>query len=58
VLRHLVGLRPGRPQVRLAAEAVAGGRHIVHNYGHGGAGVSLSWGCGRDAANLVIAALG
>jgi D-amino-acid oxidase len=58
VLGHRVGLRPSRPQVRLEAEAIPGGRHIVHNYGHGGAGVSLSWGCARDAARLAIAALG
>jgi D-amino-acid oxidase len=58
VLGHRVGLRPSRPLVRLEAEPVAGGRHIVHNYGHGGAGVSLSWGCAREAARLVITALG
>jgi D-amino-acid oxidase len=36
-----VGLRPARPQVRLEAETVADGRGLVHNYGHGGAGISL-----------------
>jgi D-amino-acid oxidase len=58
ILGHRVGLRPTRPQVRLEAERVTGGRHIVHNYGHGGAGVSLSWGCARDVTKLVLAALG
>jgi D-amino-acid oxidase len=58
VLGHRVGLRPTRRQVRLEIERVTGGRHLVHNYGHGGAGVSLSWGCARDVAKLVLAALG
>jgi D-amino-acid oxidase len=53
VLSHRVGLRPTRPQVRLEAEVIAG-RRVVHNYGHGGAGVTLSWGCARDAARLVL----
>jgi D-amino-acid oxidase len=55
---HRVGFRPGRPQVRLEAEdavAAGGGRQrlLVHNYGHGGAGVTLSWGCARAVASLV-----
>ena len=57
ILGHRVGLRPARPLVRLEAEAIAGGRHILHNYGHGGAGVSLAWGCARDVAKLAVAAL-
>ena len=45
-----VGLRPYRAgNVRLEAEP---GTRIVHNYGHGGAGVTLSWGCAHDAADL------
>ena len=58
VLEHRVGLRPARPFVRLEAQTLADGRHLVHNYGHGGAGVSLSWGCAQDAAKLAMAALG
>jgi D-amino-acid oxidase len=54
IIAHKVGLRPTRPTVRLAAEELAGGRRLVHNYGHGGAGVSLSWGCAEDAAGLVL----
>ncbi|GAA4888893.1 FAD-dependent oxidoreductase [Saccharopolyspora cebuensis] len=45
-----VGLRPfRRDNVRLETEA---GTRIVHNYGHGGAGVTLSWGCADDATQL------
>lgn len=57
VLAHRVGLRPFRPSVRLEAERVPDGRGgtslCVHNYGHGGAGVTVSWGCAVDAARLV-----
>ena len=56
VLEHRVGLRPARSRVRLEAERL-GGVTVVHNYGHGGAGVTLSWGCAEDAAELALAAL-
>jgi D-amino-acid oxidase len=55
---HRVGLRPVRPAVRLDSGQLPGGQTIVHNYGHGGAGVSLSWGCAADAAELAVGALG
>ncbi|RYB91051.1 FAD-binding oxidoreductase [Nocardioides oleivorans] len=47
VLRHKVGLRPSRPEVRL--ERVGG---VIHCYGHGGAGVTLAWGCADDVVGL------
>ena len=53
VLEHVVGLRPARPTVRLEESAASGGARIVHNYGHGGAGITLSWGCADDVADLV-----
>lgn len=53
VLGHRVGLRPYRPSVRLESERLPGGARCVHNYGHGGAGVTVSWGCALDAAQLV-----
>jgi D-amino-acid oxidase len=52
VIGHRVGLRPARPSVRLEAED-AEGRRVVHCYGHGGAGVTLSWGCADEVADLV-----
>jgi D-amino-acid oxidase len=47
VLRHKVGLRPGRPTVRLEREA-----EVIHCYGHGGCGVTVSWGCADDVVDL------
>lgn len=54
VLGHRVGLRPARPYVRLERDD-RWSAPVVHNYGHGGSGVSLSWGCARAAARLVLA---
>ena len=54
VVAERVGLRPVRPEVRLDAEALPGGRVLWHNYGHGGAGVTLSWGCAREVAAVVL----
>ncbi|MFE0170752.1 FAD-dependent oxidoreductase [Streptomyces sp. NPDC059002] len=55
VIEHRVGLRPGRSAVRLERET-AGGGVLVHNYGHGGAGVTVAWGCAQEAARLATAA--
>lgn len=50
ITRTVVGLRPYRPQgFRLEAEAF-GEKTIIHNYGHGGCGVTLSWGTSHRAA--------
>lgn len=51
-----VGIRPLRSKVRLEMERVDG-TTIIHNYGHGGSGVTLSWGCARDATELARTAL-
>jgi D-amino-acid oxidase len=53
ILEHKVGLRPGRPSVRLEAEQPAPGKLLIHNYGHGGAGVTLSWGCAAEVVGMV-----
>jgi glycine/D-amino acid oxidase-like deaminating enzyme len=52
VTRTIVGLRPFRkPGPRLEAVRV-GSRDVIHNYGHGGGGVSLSWGVAEMAGAL------
>lgn len=53
ILEHRVGLRPGRPEVRLERVSLPDGRALWHNYGHGGGGVTLSWGCAREIAAAV-----
>jgi D-amino-acid oxidase len=55
VLEHHVGLRPARAGgVRLELDAHGvDGAHLVHNYGHAGAGITLSWGCADEVADLV-----
>ncbi|MBL8860773.1 MAG: FAD-dependent oxidoreductase [Planctomycetes bacterium] len=52
-----VGLRPGRPAVRLEAEVPRPGRVLIHDYGHGGAGVTLAFGCASEVLRLARQAL-
>ncbi|HEX3035049.1 MAG TPA: FAD-dependent oxidoreductase [Thermodesulfobacteriota bacterium] len=52
ILEHKVGLRPGRKEVRLELEQVSAECAVIHNYGHGGAGFTLSWGCAEEVAEL------
>ena len=52
VIETITGLRPDRPSVRVDAEPLGRAR-CIHNYGHGGNGVTLSWGCARDVVRLV-----
>ncbi len=47
-----VGLRPARSSIRLEVEII-GNNKIVHNYGHGGSGYTVSWGCAKDVVDLV-----
>jgi len=54
VLSHRVGIRPSRSSVRVEHVPVHG-RSVIHNYGHGGSGVSLSWGCAREVVRMVHA---
>ena len=52
IVGKAVGLRPSRNEVRLEADT-SGDRMVIHNYGHGGAGVTLSWGCADEVVALV-----
>ncbi len=53
VLRERVGLRPFRKSgVRLEKEKLRDGRTVIHNYGHGGSGFTLAWGCAREVLRL------
>lgn len=53
VLRDRVGLRPFRKSgVRLEKEKLRDGRTLIHNYGHGGAGFTMSWGCAEEVFEL------
>jgi len=47
------GLRPVRSTVRVEAERISPDRLLVHNYGHGGAGITLSWGCATEVVRLI-----
>src|SRR6266508_4888999 len=53
VLRERVGLRPFRKSgVCLEKGKLRDGRSVIHNYGHGGSGFTLSWGCGENVLRL------
>jgi D-amino-acid oxidase len=53
VLAERVGLRPFRKSgVRIERDLLRGGRAVIHNYGHGGAGFTLSWGCAREVLDI------
>lgn len=56
VLGQRVGLRPVREGgPRVAVAPAPGGGRLVHAYGHGGAGMTLSWGCADEVTALVLA---
>lgn len=55
ILKHLVGLRPGRSEIRLVTEKVSG-KPVIHNYGHGGSGVTLALGSAEWVSEQVAKA--
>jgi D-amino-acid oxidase len=56
VLAERVGLRPFRKSgVRFERDRLPDGRAVIHNYGHGGAGFTLSWGCAEEVFGLAPA---
>lgn len=53
VLATRIGLRPFRREgVCLRSDQLRDGRRVVHNYGHGGSGFTLSWGCAEEVIRL------
>lgn len=54
VTRELVGLRPYRPQGFVVRHQKLGAKDIVHNYGHGGGGISLCWGTSHMAVDKAV----
>ncbi len=54
IIRATVGLRPHRPSGFVLRADKLDGKTVIHNYGHGGAGMSLSWGTGQLAAEMAL----
>lgn len=52
VIREIVGLRPFRSEGYVVEAQTIGSKLLVHNYGHGGAGITLSWGTATQAVDL------
>jgi len=52
IIRIEVGLRPFRPSGFRVAREAFGDKALIHNYGHGGGGVTLSWGTAKLALDL------
>lgn len=50
----MVGLRPYRASGLVIRSETAGGKTVIRNYGHGGGGVSLSWGAARLAVEEAL----
>ena len=55
IIRTTVGLRPHRDSGFLLAPSKLDDKLVIHNYGHGGSGMSISWGTGGMAADFALA---
>ena len=53
IIREIVGLRPFRSEGYVVEAQRIGNKLLVHNYGHGGAGITLSWGTATQAVDLL-----
>jgi D-amino-acid oxidase len=54
-IRTVTGLRPFRPSGFLVRVETVGSKTVIHNYGHGGGGITLSWGTAKLAVDLIPA---
>ena len=54
VIRTVAGLRPFRPSGFLVRTDTIERKTIIHNYGHGGAGITLSWGTAQLALEEAV----
>ncbi len=53
IIREIVGLRPYRSEGYVVSAERVGQKLLIHNYGHGGAGITLSWGTATQAVDLL-----
>jgi glycine/D-amino acid oxidase-like deaminating enzyme len=54
VIRTTIGLRPHRPSGFVLKAEKLDSKTLIHNFGHGGSGMSLSWGCASMATDLAL----
>lgn len=55
VIRTTIGLRPHRPSGFVLKAGSLDSKTVIHNFGHGGSGMSLSWGTASMAADMALA---